>query len=118
VPTDASGSRSAPTVSSRPRPGTANPVEIGQIMLVEVDDPAVLSRPDGGLYAVAEGTQLTDAQPGETAPGCWSGRRRAVQRRAYHRDGAVDARPARLRANAQIVQAADQLHGIANGLRR
>ena len=94
-------------------------VEIGQIMLVKVNDPASLDRLDGGFYRVAEGVTLLDAQPGEDGTGVLvqgSIERSNVElttemvhmmmvQRAYA-------------ANAQIVQAADQLMAISNGLRR
>lgn len=94
-------------------------VEIGQIMLVKVDDPAAIERIDGGLYRVLEGGQFAEAKPGEDGAGMLlqgSLERSTVElneemvqllmvQRAYA-------------ANAQVVQAADQFMGLANGLRR
>ena len=97
----------------------SEPVEIGQIHLVKIDSPEGLERLDGGLYRVADSSRLSEAQPGEDGVG------RLVQ-------GAVERSTVELTsemvqlmlvqrayaANAQVVQAADQLMGLANGLRR
>lgn len=94
-------------------------VEIGQIMLVKVDDPSSIERVDGGLYRVREASELNEAKPGEDGAGLLhqgSLERSTVElneemvrllmvQRAYA-------------ANAQVVQAADQFMGLANGLRR
>jgi flagellar basal-body rod protein FlgG len=94
-------------------------VEIGQIMLVKVDDPTALRRLDGGLYAVADEARLSDAQPGEDGSG------RLVQGAIERSNVELTTEMVQLMlvqrayaANAQIVQAADQLMGIANGLKR
>jgi flagellar basal-body rod protein FlgG len=95
------------------------PVEIGQIQLAKVDDPASVDRLDGGLYRVRDGVTLTDAQPGEDGVGT------LVQGAIERSNVALTDEMVRLMlvqrayaANAQIVQAADQMMGIANGLRR
>lgn len=102
-----------------PTGAEGTPTEIGQIALVKVDDPAALERLDGGLYRVADGARTTDAQPGEDGVGMLvqGGVERSnvemttemvqmmLVQRAYS-------------ANAQVVQAADQMMGIANGLRK
>ncbi|KQN21432.1 hypothetical protein ASE86_14500 [Sphingomonas sp. Leaf33] len=96
-----------------------DPVEIGQIRLVRVADLTGVERLDGGLYRLAEDARLDEAQPGEDGAGQLvqgSVERSNVQltdemvkmmlvQRAYA-------------ANAQVVQAADQMMGIANTLRR
>jgi len=119
VPTDASGIEIGADGVVKAKVGDGQPVEIGQIMLVEVDDPAVLARLDGGLYAVPEGAQLSDAQPGEDGAGL------LVQGGVERSNVELTTEMVQLMlvqrayaANAQIVQAADQLMGIANGLRR
>lgn len=100
-------------------PDTADPVELGQLQLVRVDDPASVARLDGGLYRAAEDTQLIEAQPGEDGAGL------LVQGAIERSNVALTDEMVQLMmvqrayaANAQIVQAADQLMGIANGLRR
>lgn len=125
VPADASGIEIASDGTVRARIGAngigddAEATEIGQIMLVKVDDPAVLTRLDGGFYGVADGAQLTDAQPGEDGVGT------LVQGGIERSNVELTTEMVQLMlvqrayaANAQIVQAADQLMAIANGLRK
>jgi flagellar basal-body rod protein FlgG len=97
----------------------AEAVEIGRIQLVRLDDVSGVTRLDGGLYRVDEARLLADAEPGEDGAGL------LVQ-------GALERSNVQLTdemvqlimvqrayaASAQVVQAADQLMGIVNGLRR
>lgn len=106
------------TVSARGADGT-EPVELGQIRLVRLDDPAGVERLDGGLYRVAEGIQLDELAPGEDGAG------RLVQGSVERSNVQLTDEMVRMMliqrayaANAQIVQAADQMMAIANGLRR
>jgi flagellar basal-body rod protein FlgG len=120
VPDDSSAIEIAPDGVVRAKVGEAGEVvEIGQIMLVKVDDPAGLQRLDGGFYRSVEGARLLDAQPGEDGAGL------LVQGSIEGSNVELTAEMVQLMlvqrayaANAQIVQAADQLMGIANGLRR
>lgn len=103
----------------RARTSDGEAVEIGQIMLVRIDDPSAVERLDGGFYRLPEGASAIEAQPGEDGVGL------LVQ-------GSVEGSAVELTsemvqlmmvqrayaANAQIVQAADQLMSIANSLRR
>lgn len=101
-------------------PDSTDPVELGQIQLVKLDDPGAVERLDGGLYRVREGgAPLADAAPGEEGTGL------LVQGAIEQSNVALTDEMVRLMlvqrayaANAQIVQAADQLMAIANGLRR
>lgn len=100
-------------------PDSATPVELGQIQLVRVADPSAVARLDGGLYRVEDASRLTEANPGEDGVGT------LVQGSIEQSNVALTDEMVRLMlvqrayaANAQIVQAADQLMGIANGLRR
>lgn len=100
-------------------PDSADPVELGQIQLVRITDPSAVSRLDGGLYRVDDASRLTEAVPGEDGAGM------LVQGSIEQSNVALTDEMVRLMlvqrayaANAQIVQAADQLMGIANGLRR
>ena len=93
--------------------------ELGRISLVRVDDPAALDRLDGGLYRVPEGETLSEVTPGEDGAGT------LVQGAVEHSNVQITDEMVRLlvvqrayAANAQIVQAADQMMAIANGLRR
>lgn len=99
--------------------GETEPVEIGQVRLVRLDDVSGVRRLDGGLYRVDEARLTSDAEPGEDGVGL------LVQ-------GALERSNVQLTdemvqlimvqrayaASAQVVQAADQLMGIVNGLRR
>lgn len=94
-------------------------VEIGQLMLVRPEDPAALERLDGGLYGVGESARLLESHAGEDGAG------RFVQGSVERSTVELTAEMVQLlmvqrayAANAQIVQAADQLSGLANGLRR
>jgi len=97
----------------------ADPVEIGRIGLVVADDASGLAAADGGLYRAADETRLKDAAAGEDGAG-------ALVQGSIERSN-VDLSNVMVEllmvqrsyaADAQIVQAADQLMAIANGLRR
>ena len=95
------------------------PVEIGQIMLVKAEDSSAMERLDGGYYRVDESARLIDAQPGEDGTGV------LVQGAVERSNVELTSEMVQLMlvqrayaANAQIVQAADQLMAIANGLRK
>lgn len=100
-------------------PDSADPLEIGQISLVQIDGAEGLERLDGGLYKVREGTVLNELQPGEDGAG------QLVQGGIERSNVALTDEMVQLMlvqrafaANAQIVQAADQMMAVANGLRR
>lgn len=94
-------------------------VDLGQINLVKIDDASQLQRLDGGLYKVEQGASIRDTAPGEDGSGL------IVQ-------GSIEGSNVELNqemvqmmlvqrafsSNAQILQAADQLMAITNGLRR
>jgi flagellar basal-body rod protein FlgG len=99
--------------------GEKEPTEIGQIMLVKTNDATRLQRLDGGLYKVDDGATLADARPGEDGTGM------LVQGSLEHSNVELTSEMVQLMmvqraygANGQIVQSADQLMGIAKGLRR
>lgn len=97
----------------------ATPTEIGQIDVVTVKDPTALSALSNGLYQVQDESDLTSAQPGENGAGVLAAgvlegsnvqlsdemTTMLLLERAYG-------------ANAQVVQAGDQLMSIANNLKR
>jgi flagellar basal-body rod protein FlgG len=98
---------------------SATPVELGQIGLVRVDDPSTLTRLDGGLYRADQDAKVLDAQAGEDGTGM------LVQGGIERSNVEMTSEMVQLMlvqraygANAQIVQAADQMMAIANGLRR
>jgi len=104
----------------RAQTGTATtPTELGQISLVKASDMTALRQLDGGLYRVDDGIHVTDAKPGEDGTGM------LIQGSIERSNVEMTSEMVQLMlvqraygANAQIVQAADQLMGIANGLRR
>jgi len=94
-------------------------VDVGQIMLVKVEDPSQVERLDGGLYRVKDSAQLDAAVAGEDGLGLLvqgSLERSTVELNQEMVELMMVQRA--YAANAQVVQAADQLMGLANGLRR
>ncbi|WP_425999078.1 flagellar hook-basal body protein [Caulobacter sp. DWR1-3-2b1] len=92
---------------------------LGRIELVRPRDMAGLTAIGEGLYAIADETQLNGATPGEDGAGV------LVQGALESSNVQLSAEMIALlltqrayAANAQIVQAGDQLMAIANGLRR
>lgn len=120
IPTDAKGVEIGSDGVVRAKTGDANEmVEIGQIMLVKVDDPSSVERMDGGLYRVREDARLSEAKPGEDGAGLLlqgSLERSTVELNEEMVQLLIVQRA--YAANAQVVQAADQLMSLANGLRR
>lgn len=101
------------------RNGEDEPSAIGAISLVRVDDPAMLERMDGGLYRPLDEGALVAVRPGEAGAG------ELIQGALERSNVDLNAEMVRLlivqrayAANAQILQAADQLTGIVNNLRR
>jgi flagellar basal-body rod protein FlgG len=99
--------------------GAATSRNIGQIDVVQVKDVTTLSSLDGGLYQVANDRDLISSAPGEDGAGVL-------------KQGTIEGSNVQLTdemvmlmlmqraysANAEVVQAGDQLMGIANSLRR
>jgi flagellar basal-body rod protein FlgG len=99
--------------------GDTSPTTIGQINLALAKDPTALTALSGGLYQVQDASDLVTAAPGQNgagllAPGQLEGANVQLSdelttmlllERAYG-------------ANAQVVQAGDQLMAIANSLKR
>lgn len=119
VPTDAETIQIGADGVVRAVVGGGEPVEIGQIMLVKITDAATIERLDGGLYQVDDPSRLIEARPGEDGAGL------LAQGAIEGSNVEITAEMVQLMmvqrayaANAQIVQAADQLMAIANGLRR
>jgi len=99
--------------------GSPDSTEIGQIMLVKVDDPSLVDPLDGGVYRVHDGVTLNDAKPGEDGAGTLaqgSVERSTVELNQEMVELMVVQRA--YAANAQVLQAADQLAGLANNLRK
>ena len=97
----------------------AAPVEIGKIALVTADDTSTLTALNGGLYSVDDESRLREAAAGEDGAGTLV--QGSLERSNVEMTGEMVELMLVQRAyaaNAQIVQAADQLMAIANGLRR
>ncbi len=99
--------------------GSDDFAEIGQITLVTTDAIDGIEPVDGGLYRAGEDVALRDTAPGEDGAGL------IVQGGLERSNVEITDEMIRLMlvqraytANAQIVQAADQLMGIANNLKR
>ncbi|MCB5423842.1 flagellar hook basal-body protein [Altererythrobacter sp. CC-YST694] len=93
--------------------------EIGQVSLVRPELESALERLDDGLYRPTEGARLIDARPGEDGAG------RIVQGSVEQSTVELSAEMVEMlmvqrafAADAQILQAADQLAAITNTLRR
>lgn len=119
VPTDAEALAIAPDGVVTALTSTGEPVEIGQIALVRTDNEASVERLDNGLYRAIDGARVTDARPGEDGAGT------LVQGSVEQSNVELSAEMVSMlmvqrafAANAQIVQAADQLASITNGLKR
>jgi flagellar basal-body rod protein FlgG len=120
VPADATGLTVGSDGVVRATTGSSHdPVEIGQIMLVKLDDPSSVEPVDGGMYRIPDGVQLPDAKPGEDGAGLLvqgSVERSTVELNREMVDLLMVQRA--YAANAQVLQAADQLAGLANNLRK
>jgi flagellar basal-body rod protein FlgG len=93
--------------------------EIGQINLVIAADTGRIERLEGGVFAVTDFGELIEAAPGDEGFGS------LVQASLESSNVDLNAEMINLlisqrayAANAQVVRAADELYGIANGLRR
>jgi len=97
----------------------AESVEIGQITLVTPRDVDAVRAIDGGLFEVPEAADLDELPPGEDGAGT------LVQGGIERSNVEMTTQMVELMllqrayaANAQVVQAADQMMATANGLRR
>ena len=94
-------------------------VELGQLSLVQVADVAAIERLDGGFYRVTGGAGMLETTPGTDGAGS------ILQGSIERSNVEINDEMVRLMivqrayaANAQVIQAADQLAAIANSLRR
>jgi flagellar basal-body rod protein FlgG len=99
--------------------GDAGPAEIGQIDLVMARDPAGLAALDGGMFQAANEADLMIVAPGEEGSGA------LVQGSIENSNVQMSDEMVTMllmqrayAANAQVVQAGDQLMAIANQLKR
>lgn len=93
--------------------------ELGQIMMVRVQNSSDVSRLDGGLYKLGDSAQIIDTEAGQDGAGLF------VQGSIEGSNVDLNTEMVEMMivqraysANAQIVQAGDQMMSIANNLRR
>lgn len=100
-------------------PNQTSDSQIGTLNLVKMSDAASVERLDGGIYAVADQSQLTEAAPGEDGVGyiVQASQERSNVDLNTEMVGMLISQRA-YAANAQVIRAADELMSIANGLRR
>lgn len=101
------------------RSSTEETVEIGQIGLVVSDREDAYERLDSGYYRAADDVRLSDARPGEDGAGTLA--QGSVEQSNVELAAEMIAMLTVQRAfaaDAQILQAADQLASITNNLRR
>lgn len=99
--------------------GETDPVDIGQIMMVRLQNNSDVERLDGGLYRLNEGADIMDVAAGEDGAGTFV--QGAIERSNVDLNNEMVQMMIVQRAysaNAQIVQAGDQMMAIANNLRR
>lgn len=121
VPREASGIKIGRDGTVRVVTGEGQPVgeEIGRLEVVRARDGALSAPLGGGLYEVASPSDLMAATPGEDGAG-------AIVQGAVEGSNVLLAEQMvtlmlmqrAFAANAQVLQAGDQLMAIANGLRR
>ncbi|WP_371395867.1 flagellar hook-basal body protein [Fretibacter rubidus] len=99
--------------------GETDAVEIGQIMMVRLQNSQDIERMDGGLYKLNDDANLIDTMAGEDGAGSFV--QGAIERSNVDLNNEMVQMMIVQRAysaNAQIVQAGDQMMAIANNLRR
>lgn len=97
---------------------SAKESELGSITLVKPADATSLERLDGGMYGLADGETVAEAGAGEEGMGYFAQSSLEQSNVDLNSEmiGLIMAQRA-YGASAQVAKAADELHGIANGLR-
>jgi flagellar basal-body rod protein FlgG len=99
--------------------GQTEAVQIGRIELAMPKDVTTLSALDGGLYQIADASDLISVTPGEEGGGVFvQGSLETSNVQLSDEMVTMLLMQRAYAANAQIVQAGDQLMSIANGLKR
>lgn len=100
-------------------PESQGETEIGQIRLAKPSDMTSIERLEGGVFAVSDEAALRDGDPGQDGLGVLvqSSLERSNVDLNTEMVGLLISQRA-YAANAQVLRAADELYGIANGLRR
>ena len=120
VPHDASGlSISADGKVTATVAGSAEPVSLGQIELAQDNDPSSLTAIGGGLYVAQSESDLVRAAPGTEGAGALAQGFAEASNVDLSREMVTLLLMQRTySANAQVVQAGDQLMAIDNELKR
>lgn len=100
-------------------PGNPDGAELGRMELVKTDDAESLVALDGGFYRVDDVSSLRTMEAGSAEAGQFV--QNGIERANVDLNGSMVSLLLVQRAyaaNAQVIQAADQMAGIANGLKR
>lgn len=119
IPDDATNLQISPDGLVRADIAGSGTVELGQITLVKFDNEAAVERLDSGLFRADADIRLTEARPGEDGTGLLaqgSIENSNVELTTEMVDLLMVQRA--YAASAQIVQAADQMAGLVNNLKR
>lgn len=119
IPDDATNLQITPEGIVRADVEGEGTIDLGQITLARVDNEAQIERFDGGMFKPALDARVTDARAGEDGAGLFaqgSTESSNVQLTTEMVDFLTVQRA--FAASAQIVQAADQISGILNSLKR
>jgi flagellar basal-body rod protein FlgG len=99
--------------------GSPQPLAIGQIDLVQANDPTSLTPMSGGVYIAASESELNRSAPGVDGAGVFAqGFAETSNVNLAEEMVTLMLMQRTYSANAQVVQAGDQLMAIANELRR
>ena len=100
-------------------PGATQPVAIGQIDIAQANDPTTLTQMSGGLYVAASDGDISHSAPGADGAGILAqGFSEASNVNLAEEMVTLMLMQRTYSANAQVVQAGDQLMAIANELKR
>ncbi len=119
VPDDATNLQISPDGLVRADVAGSGTIELGQISLVKFDNEAAVERLDSGLLRAGEDMRLIEVRPGEDGAGILaqgSIENSNVELTTEMVDLLMVQRA--YAASAQIVQAADQMAGLVNNLKR
>ena len=119
IPDDATNLQITPEGMVRADVAGDGTIELGQLVLVRVDNETGIDRVDNGLFVAGPDVRLTEARAGEDGVGLFaqaSIENSNVELTTEMVDLLMVQRS--YAASAQIIQAADQISGILNNLKR
>lgn len=119
IPDDATNLQISPDGLVRADVADSGTIELGQISIVKFDNEAAVERLDSGLFKAGEDMRLIEMRPGEEGAGL------IIQGSIENSNVELTSEMIELlmvqrayAASAQIVQAADQMAGLVNNLKR